>query len=226
MLRPLLRLRDSLQCLLRRRAGVAAAVAAMALAAACTGLDPAPDAAHAARLSASGAAAPAFSAELADARSRDAAFEQAWRMVNERFYDPGFNGVDWEALPAAGRARAVRRCVLRAARAHGGRIAGFEHSCLQRARVPQPAGLCRLDIRPARGRGRRRSGGDPGPPRYRSGALWRAAGHGCRGRQWRNGARASRPAACRSAGRRIARAQSARDLRASDRQPRRRAAAA
>ena len=98
MLRPLLRLRDSLQCLLRRRAGVAAAVAAMALAAACTGLDPAPDAAHAARLSASGAAAPAFSAELADARSRDAAFEQAWRMVNERFYDPGFNGVDWEAV--------------------------------------------------------------------------------------------------------------------------------
>ncbi|MBP8297575.1 MAG: hypothetical protein KAX84_15800 [Burkholderiales bacterium] len=94
MLRPLLRLRVRLQYLLRRRAGLAAAVAATLLAAACTGLAPAPDA----RLSVPGAAARAFSAELADARSRDAAFEQVWRIVNERFYDPGFNGVDWEAV--------------------------------------------------------------------------------------------------------------------------------
>ena len=42
--------------------------------------------------------APSFSADLEDERTRDAAFEQAWRIVHERFYDPAFNGVDWEAV--------------------------------------------------------------------------------------------------------------------------------
>ena len=44
------------------------------------------------------AVAPPFSTELADERTRDAAFEQAWRIVQERFYDAAFNGVDWEAV--------------------------------------------------------------------------------------------------------------------------------
>ena len=96
MLRPLRRLMDRPQCVPARRAGLAAVAAAMALAA-CTGLAPAPDTGPAAS-SAVPATAAAFSAELADARSRDAAFEQAWRIVNDRFYDPGFNGVDWEAV--------------------------------------------------------------------------------------------------------------------------------
>ena len=59
-----------------------------ALFAACTTLTPAVRPAPS-------ALAPAFSAELADLPLRNAAFERAWRIVDERFYDPGFNGLDW-----------------------------------------------------------------------------------------------------------------------------------
>jgi carboxyl-terminal processing protease len=38
-----------------------------------------------------------FSADLADLRDREEAFDQAWHLVNDRFYDPTFNGIDWEA---------------------------------------------------------------------------------------------------------------------------------
>jgi len=39
-----------------------------------------------------------FSPELATAEDREAAFDFAWHMINDRFYDPSFNGVDWEAI--------------------------------------------------------------------------------------------------------------------------------
>ncbi|MEO8136199.1 MAG: hypothetical protein ABI831_19765, partial [Betaproteobacteria bacterium] len=39
-----------------------------------------------------------FSAELAEPAMREAAFDEAWRLVHERFYDSHFNGVDWEAV--------------------------------------------------------------------------------------------------------------------------------
>jgi carboxyl-terminal processing protease len=39
-----------------------------------------------------------FSHELATLALRRAAFHHAWRIVNDRFYDPRFNGVDWEAV--------------------------------------------------------------------------------------------------------------------------------
>src|SRR6185369_3659626 len=43
---------------------------------------------------------PAFSADLAGADDRRATFEYAWRLVHDRFYDPDFNGVDWDAARA------------------------------------------------------------------------------------------------------------------------------
>jgi carboxyl-terminal processing protease len=86
----------SLSALSVRRAGLAATALAVALAAACTSLAPWPPPSPSSP--SSSVAAPAFSAELADARLREAAFDQTWRMVDERFYDPGFNGVDWEAV--------------------------------------------------------------------------------------------------------------------------------
>lgn len=42
------------------------------------------------------AAAPARPAAGDEARRET--FETVWRIVNERFYDPGFNGVDWKAV--------------------------------------------------------------------------------------------------------------------------------
>ena len=48
-------------------------------------------------LPAATAAAGGFSADLADRRLRETAFDQAWNLVNDRFYDPALNGVDWEA---------------------------------------------------------------------------------------------------------------------------------
>src|SRR4051812_6524488 len=39
-----------------------------------------------------------FSHELATPGQRHAAFQHAWRIVNDRFYDPKFNGVDWDAV--------------------------------------------------------------------------------------------------------------------------------
>jgi carboxyl-terminal processing protease len=39
-----------------------------------------------------------FSADLATADDRIAAFEYVWHTVSERFYEPSFNGVDWDAV--------------------------------------------------------------------------------------------------------------------------------
>jgi carboxyl-terminal processing protease len=44
------------------------------------------------------ASAGEFSTDLATADDRVAAFDYAWRTVNDRFYEPTFNGVDWEAV--------------------------------------------------------------------------------------------------------------------------------
>jgi carboxyl-terminal processing protease len=95
MRHPPRRLSHSLRAASMRRAGLIAAALTVAMAAACTSLAPGPNLPQSSRPATT---ASAFSAELADARSRDAAFDQAWRIVNERFYDPGFNGVDWEAV--------------------------------------------------------------------------------------------------------------------------------
>jgi carboxyl-terminal processing protease len=98
MQRPLRWLSYSLPALSARRAGLTAAALSVALAAACTSLSPAPHHSQSPPAAASTAPAPALSAELADVRLREAAFDQAWRIVHERFYDPAFNGVDWEAV--------------------------------------------------------------------------------------------------------------------------------
>lgn len=98
MQRPLRWLSHSWQVLSARRAGLTAAALSVTLAAACTSLAPGPIPSPSSRPAVSTAAAPAFSAELADTRLREAAFDQAWRIVHERFYDPGFNGVDWEMV--------------------------------------------------------------------------------------------------------------------------------
>lgn len=42
-------------------------------------------------------AAGSFSPDLATEEDRVAAFEYVWHTVNDRFYEPSFNGVDWEA---------------------------------------------------------------------------------------------------------------------------------
>ncbi len=77
------------------RAALAASVLAALLAAGCaTPPRPLTGAAPASGVSRESA----FSTELADPPQRDAAFERAWRLVHERFYDPSFNGVDWEAV--------------------------------------------------------------------------------------------------------------------------------
>src|SRR5919108_535917 len=39
------------------------------------------------------------------ARQRLKLFDQVWQMVNERYYDPAFNGVDWKTLRARFRPR-------------------------------------------------------------------------------------------------------------------------
>lgn len=39
-----------------------------------------------------------FSPDLATAADREAAFDHAWHLVNDRFYEASFNGVDWEAV--------------------------------------------------------------------------------------------------------------------------------
>ena len=93
MQRLLRRLADFWRQLPAPRAALRVAALSGALATACTALAPVPT-----HLAAPTVAAPAFSAELADAGMRDAAFDQAWRIVSERFYDPAFNGVDWEAV--------------------------------------------------------------------------------------------------------------------------------
>ena len=108
MRRPLRWLSYSILALSARRAGLPAAAFYIALAAACTSFAPAPQHSPSSPATASSAEAPAFSTELADGRLREAAFEQAWRIVHERFYDPAFNGVDWDAvrlryLPQLGR---------------------------------------------------------------------------------------------------------------------------
>ena len=84
------------------------AIASLALAlAACTTQPPAGTAAPpgvqpkpaATAPAAAGSLAPAgFSPDLAALADREAAFEYAWHVVNDRFYDPTFNGVDWEAV--------------------------------------------------------------------------------------------------------------------------------
>ena len=39
-----------------------------------------------------------FSPDLATHRQREAAFDRAWIIVNDRFYDSEFNGVDWQQV--------------------------------------------------------------------------------------------------------------------------------
>ena len=39
-----------------------------------------------------------FSYDLATSRQREAALDRTWHIVNDRFYDPQFNGVNWEAV--------------------------------------------------------------------------------------------------------------------------------
>jgi carboxyl-terminal processing protease len=53
--------------------------------------------------SATTAAAPA----PLDAAAREAAFEFVWRTVDQRYYDPKMNGVDWPAVGARWRARVL-----------------------------------------------------------------------------------------------------------------------
>ena len=62
--------------------------------AACSMLPPATVATPAAGISQSAT----FSHELATLRQRESAFDHAWHIINDRFYDTGFNGVDWEAV--------------------------------------------------------------------------------------------------------------------------------
>ncbi|MFM7531702.1 MAG: S41 family peptidase [Rubrivivax sp.] len=52
----------------------------------------------------SGAAA----ATALDAATRTAAFEFVWRTVDERYYDPRMNGVDWKAVAAKWRAQVLQ----------------------------------------------------------------------------------------------------------------------
>ena len=33
-----------------------------------------------------------------DAKLKQETFEKVWRIINENFYDPAFNGVDWKAM--------------------------------------------------------------------------------------------------------------------------------
>jgi C-terminal peptidase prc len=91
-----------LHSLTARGIGLPAALVSMVLATACTSLTPSPRDLAASSVAAASAAnpatAPGFSAELATLPLREAAFEQAWRIVQERFYDPAFNGVNWEAV--------------------------------------------------------------------------------------------------------------------------------
>ncbi|MEP6701910.1 MAG: S41 family peptidase [Betaproteobacteria bacterium] len=44
------------------------------------------------------AATEAFSPDLATVEDREDAFDHVWHIVNDRFYDPSFNGVDWETV--------------------------------------------------------------------------------------------------------------------------------
>ena len=39
-----------------------------------------------------------FSYDLATSAQRESAFDRAWHVVNDRFYDPEFNGVNWDAV--------------------------------------------------------------------------------------------------------------------------------
>ena len=73
----------------------AAALIAILLAASCTTLPPATVAQAAADAAASQSS---FSHELATLKQREAAFDRAWHLVNDRFYDAGFNGLNWEAI--------------------------------------------------------------------------------------------------------------------------------
>ena len=78
------------------------AMAALLLVTACTSLSP-PNVSTGASSSATAidagwSPAAGFSSELATQRLREHAFNQAWHLVNDRFYDASFNGVDWEAV--------------------------------------------------------------------------------------------------------------------------------
>lgn len=44
------------------------------------------------------AAQPAPNADALSVKDRVEAFEQVWKNINEKYYDPLFNGVDWKAL--------------------------------------------------------------------------------------------------------------------------------
>jgi carboxyl-terminal processing protease len=44
--------------------------------------------------------ADAYASDSLDAATRRAAFERVWRTVDERYYDPAMNGVDWKAAVA------------------------------------------------------------------------------------------------------------------------------
>lgn len=71
------------------------ALAALLFAAACTTTSPLPIAGSG---TAPVAASPKFSYELATQRLREAAFDRAWHVVNDRFYEADFNGVNWEQV--------------------------------------------------------------------------------------------------------------------------------
>ena len=78
------------------------AMAALLLVTACTSLSP-PKVSTGASSSATAidagrSPATGFSSELATLRQREHAFNLAWHLVNDRFYDASFNGVDWEAV--------------------------------------------------------------------------------------------------------------------------------
>jgi len=89
---PALRLVDTLA----RSGRVLAVVASLAIAA-CATHAPSTGPTHAATAARPAAAPAAFSRDLLDAKDREEAFEYAWHLVDDRFYDPSFNGVDWEA---------------------------------------------------------------------------------------------------------------------------------
>lgn len=44
------------------------------------------------------AAASRASADSLSAKERAEVFEEVWKTINEKYYDPSFNGVDWTAV--------------------------------------------------------------------------------------------------------------------------------
>ena len=80
---------------------------AVLLLAGCAALDPHAVISRRLPAPADASAAAANAPAPLDAAAREAAFEFVWRTVDQRYYDPKMNGVDWQAVGARWRARVL-----------------------------------------------------------------------------------------------------------------------